>query len=190
MQPPIDGSPPGSPIPGILPARTLEWVAISFSKAWKWKVKGSCSVVSDSSRPHGLQPTRLLRPWDSPGRSTGVGYHCLLQEIQLVHPKGDQFWVFTGRTDAKAETPILWPPHAKSWLIGKDSDAGRDWGAGGEGDNRGWNGWKASLINGHEFKWTPGVGDGQGGLECCNSWGHKETRLSDWTKLNWGKKCF
>ena len=72
---PIDSSPPGSPIPGILQARTLEWVAISFSNAWKW----SCSVVSNSSRPHGLQPTRLLHPWDFPGKSTGVGCHFLLQ---------------------------------------------------------------------------------------------------------------
>ena len=72
---PIDGSPAGSPVPGILQARTLEWVAISFSNAWKW----SCSVVSDPQRPHGLQPSRLLRPWDLPGKSTGVGCHCLLQ---------------------------------------------------------------------------------------------------------------
>ena len=68
----IDGSPPGSLVPGILQARTLEWVAISFSNAWKWKVKVK-------SRPHGLQPTRLLRPWDFPGKSTGVGCHCLLR---------------------------------------------------------------------------------------------------------------
>ena len=72
---PIDGSPPGFPVPGILQARTLEWVAIAFSNAWKW----SRSVVFDSSRPHGLQPTRLLHPWDFPGKSTGVGCHCLLQ---------------------------------------------------------------------------------------------------------------
>ena len=70
----IDGSPPGSAVPGILQARILEWVAISFSNAWKW----SRSVVSDSSRPHGLQSTRLLCPWDFPGKSTGVGCHCLL----------------------------------------------------------------------------------------------------------------
>ena len=73
---PIDGSPPGSPVPGILQARTLEGFAISFSNAWKWK--WSHLVVSDSSRPHELQPTRLLRPWDFPGKSTGVGCHCLL----------------------------------------------------------------------------------------------------------------
>ena len=78
---PIDGSPPGSAIPGILQARTLEQVAISFSNAWSEKWKGSRSVVSDSWRPHGLQPTRLLRPWDFPGKSTGVGCHCLLRNM-------------------------------------------------------------------------------------------------------------
>ena len=83
---PIDGSPPGSPIPGILQARTLEWVAISFSNAWKWK--WSHSIVSNSLLPHGLQPTRLLRPWDFPGKSTGVGDHCLLHNaILLSHKK-------------------------------------------------------------------------------------------------------
>ena len=73
---PIDGSPPGSPVPGSFQARTLEWVAISFSNEWKWK--WSLSVVSNSQRPHGLQPTRLLRPWNFPGESTRVGRQCLL----------------------------------------------------------------------------------------------------------------
>ena len=80
---PTDGSPPGSPFPGILQARTLEWVAISFSNAWKWKVKGSRSVMPDSLQPHGRQPTRLLHPWDFPGKSTGVGCHCLLRMEML-----------------------------------------------------------------------------------------------------------
>ena len=75
--------PPGSPIPGILQARTLEWVAISFSNAWKWKVRVSCSVVSDSEGPHGLPSTRLLFPWDFAGKSTGVGCHCLLRALWL-----------------------------------------------------------------------------------------------------------
>ena len=74
---PIDGSPTGSPVHGILQARTLEWVAISFSNAWKWK--WSHSVVSNSPWPHGPQPSRLLHPWDFPGKSTGVGCHCLLR---------------------------------------------------------------------------------------------------------------
>ena len=79
---PIDSSPPGSPVPGILQARTLEWVAISFSNAWKW----SRAVMSDSVRPHGLQPTRFLRPWDFPGKSTGVGRQCLLHHLAQYPP--------------------------------------------------------------------------------------------------------
>ena len=103
--------------------------------------------------------------------------------IQPVHSKGDQSWVFFGRTDAKAETPILWPPHAKSWLIGKDSDAGRDWGQEEKGmtedEMAGWH----HQLNGHESEWTPGVGDGQGGLACCDSWGRKESDTTE--RLNW-----
>ena len=94
-----------------------------------------------------------------------------------------QSWVFIGMTDAKAETPILWPPHAKSWLIGKDSDAGRDW----RQEEKGMTedemvGWHHQLDR-HEFGWTPGVGDGQGGLACCKSWGRKESDTTEW--LNW-----
>ena len=105
------------------------------------------------------------------------------KEIQPVHSKGDQSWVLIGRTDAKAETPVLWPPHAKSWLIGKDSDAGRDWGHKETGTTEvemaGWH----HRLDGHEFEWTPGVGDGQGGLVCCDSRGHKESDTTEW--LNW-----
>ena len=75
---PIDGSPPGFPVPGILHARTLEWVAISFSNAWKWKVKVNSLSRVWPYQPHGLEPTSLLHPWDFPGKSTGVGCHCLL----------------------------------------------------------------------------------------------------------------
>ena len=96
------------------------------------------------------------------------------KEIQPVHPKGDHSWVFIGRTDAKAETPVLWPPHAKGWLIGKDPGAGRDWGQEEKGTTEdemaGWHHW----LNAHEFEWTLGVSDGQGGLACCDSWGRKE----------------
>ena len=112
------------------------------------------------------------------------------KEIQPVHPKGDQSWVFIGRTDGKAETPILWPPRAKSWLIGKDSDAGRDWGQEEKGTIEDemveWH----HRLDGRESEWTPGVGDGQGGLACCNSWGRKEsdtTEQLNWTELNWAQ---
>ena len=109
-------------------------------------------------------------------------------EIQPVHPKGDQSWVFIGRTDAEGETPILWPPHAKSWLIGKDPDAGKDCGQEEKGTTKDeMAGWHHGLDR-RESEWTPGVGDGQGGLACCNSWGRKEsdmTELLNWTELNW-----
>ena len=109
------------------------------------------------------------------------------KEIQPVHSEGDQPWDFFGRNDAKAETPVLWPPHAKSWLIWEDPDAGRDWGQEEKGmiedEMAGWH----HRLNGHEFGWTSGVGDGQGGLACCDSWGRKESdtteRLRNWTEL-------
>ena len=109
-----------------------------------------------------------------------------LQEIQPVHSKGDQSWVFFGRNDAKAETPVLWPPYAKSWLIGKDSDAGKDWRQEEKGmiedEKVGQHHW----LDGRESQWTPGVGDGQGGLACCDLWGCKEsdtTEQPNWTEL-------
>ena len=105
------------------------------------------------------------------------------KEIQQVHSKGDQSWVFFARTDAKAVTPILWPPHVKSWLIGKDSDAGRDWGQEKKGTTKDEMARWRDRLYGHEFGWNPGVGDGQGGLTCCDSWDHKESDTTE--QLNW-----
>ena len=110
------------------------------------------------------------------------------REIQPVHPKGNWSWIFIGRTDAEAETRILWPPDVKSWLIWKDPDVGKDW----RWEEKGmtedemvrWH----LLLNGHEFGWTLGVGDGQGGLVCCSSWGCKESDLTErlnWTEIAW-----
>ena len=102
------------------------------------------------------------------------------KEIQLVHPKGDQSWVFIGRTAAEAETLILWPPDVKRWPIGKDPDAGKDWGQEEKGMTEdemvGWHHW----LDGHRFGWTPGVGDGQGGLAYCCSWGCTESDTAEW----------
>ena len=114
---------------------------------------------------------RLLRVHWTARRSK----QSILKEIQP--------WIFIERTDAEAETPILWPPHAKSWLIGKYSDAGRDWGQEEKGTTEdemaGWHHW----LDGRESEWTPGVGDGQGGLACCSSWGRKELDTTE--RLNW-----
>ena len=116
------------------------------------------------------------------------------KEIQPVHSEGDQPWDFFGRNDAKAETSVLWPLHAKSWLIGKDSDDRRDWGTEEKGTTEdemaAWHHW----LDGREFEWTPGVGNGQGDLVYCDSWGCKESDLTErlkWTELNWKKqdKC-
>ena len=109
------------------------------------------------------------------------------REIQPVHPKGDQTWVFIRRTH-EVETPILRPPGGKNWCLGKDPDAGKDWGQEEkrttESEMAGWHHW----LNGHEFEQALGVGDGQGSLVCCSPWGHREsdtTEQLNWTDLNW-----
>ena len=114
---------------------------------------------------------RLLRvPWTARRSNQSI-----LKEISP--------WDFFGRNDAKAETPVLWPPHAKSWLIWKDSDAGRDWGQEEKGTTEdemaGWH----HRLDECEFEWCPGDGDGQGGLACCNSWSRRESDTTEW--LNW-----
>ena len=125
-----------------------------------------------------------LMPLNSQEKTLESPLDC--KEIQPVHSK-DQPWVFFGRNDAKAETPILWPPHVKSWLIEKDSDAGRDWGQEEkrttEDKMAGWH----HQLDGCESEWTPGVGNGQGGLACCDSWGRKELDTTEqliWSDLS------
>ena len=105
------------------------------------------------------------------------------KEIKPVNPKGNWSWLFIVRIDAEAETPILWQPDVKNWLVGKDPDAGQDWKQeekGMTGDEMaGWH----HRLDGHEFGWTPGVGDGQGSLVCCSPWGHKQSDTNEWP--NW-----
>ena len=138
---------------------------------WMWELdyKESWVMKNWCFWPVGLEKT-LESPLD-----------C--KEIQPVHPKGNQSWIFTGRTDAEAETPILWPPDAQNWLIGKDPDAGKDWRQEEKGarvdEIVGW----PHRLNVHEFGWTLGVGDGQGGLACCDSWGCDGLDMTE--RLNW-----
>ena len=105
------------------------------------------------------------------------------KEIQPVHSKGDQSWVFIGRTDVEAETPIFWPPDVKNWLIWKDPDAGKDRRRKEKGTAEseivGWH----HRLDGLEFEQARGVGDGQGSLACCRPWGHKESDRTE--QLNW-----
>ena len=139
----------------------------------------SSSVVLFSSCPQSIPvsgsfPMGQLFAWG--GLSIGVS--ALVSVLPMNMP-----WDFFGRSDAKAETPVLWPPHAKSWLIGKHSDAGRDWGHEEKGTTEdemaGWHHW----LDGCESEWTPGVGDGQRGLACCDPWGRKESDMTE--RLNW-----
>ena len=105
------------------------------------------------------------------------------KEIQAVHRKGNQSWIFIGRTDAEVETPVLWPPDVKNWLTGKDPDAGKDWRweeeRTTEDEMVGWHHW----LSRHEFEQALWMGDGQRGLACCGSWGHKESDTTE--RLNW-----
>ena len=105
------------------------------------------------------------------------------KEVQLVHPKGNQSWIFIGRTDAEADTPILWPPDVKNWLIWKDPDARQDWRQEEKGMTEdemvGWHHW----CDGHEFEQSLGVGDGQESLACYNPWGLKESDTTE--QLSW-----
>ena len=105
------------------------------------------------------------------------------REIKPVNPKGNQSWIFIGRTDAKAEATIIWPPDMKNWLTGKDPDAGKDWSQEEKGTTEDemvrWHHW----LNGPEFEQALGVDDGQERLACCISWGRKESDTTEW--LNW-----
>ena len=150
-----------------------------MQEAWLWSL-GQEDPLEKETATHFNTWTEEPRELQSIGSQKNWAWH------------GVQSWVFFGRNDAKAETPVLWPPHAKSWLIGKDSDAGRDWRQGEKGTTEdemaGWH----HQLNGREFEWTQGVGDGQGGLACCDSWGHKELDTTE--RLNWwlnnNKSCY
>ena len=150
----------------------------SSSHVWMWELE-----YKESWAPKNwcFWTAVLEKTLESPLDCQEIQPDC--QEIQPVHPKGDQSWVFTGRTDVEAETPKLWPPDVKSWLICKDPDAGKDWGQEEKGTTEdetvGWH----HQLNGHEFGWTLGAGDGQGGLACCSPWSRKESDMTEW--LNW-----
>ena len=106
------------------------------------------------------------------------------KEIQPVNPKGNQSWIFIGRSDTEADAPIIWPPDVKNWLTGKDPDSGEDWRQEDKGTIKDeivrWH----HRLDGQEFEQASGVGDGQGSLACCSPWGLRETWLSDWTTAN------
>ena len=139
-------------------------VSIYLANNWTWKNWGFRTLVLEKT---------LESPLDS-------------KEIQPVHPKENQCWIFIGRADAKAETPILWPPDAKNWLTVKDPDAGKDWRlekGTTEDEMVGWPHW----LDGYELEQARGVGAGQGSLVCCSSWCRKESDTTE--RLNWSKSA-
>ena len=171
---PMDSSLPGSSVHGILQARILEWVAISFSRrSSQPRNRMGVSCIAGRSLPVKLQ-----------GKPSLVWINENSKEIQPVYPKGDQSWVFFGGTDVEDETLILWLPDAKSWFVGIDPDAGKDWGQE-KKMTTGWDGWMASPT---QWTWVwvdTGSWDGQGGMACCGSWGHRESDITE--QLNWTK---
>ena len=120
------------------------------------------------------------------GKTLESPFDC--KEIKPIHPKGNQPWIFIGRTDAEAEAPILWPPDANSLFTGKDPDAGKDWRWEEKGMTEdkmvGWHHW----LNGHESEWAPGDSEGQEGLACCSPWGCKESDMTEWLNNNKSRK--
>ena len=158
----------------ILKSRDITWLTkvlpvkamVSSSHVWMWELDYKESWVP---RNWCFWTVVLEKTLESP-------LDC--KEIQPVNPKGIEYWIFIGRIDAEAETPILWPTDAKNWLIWKDPDAGNDlrWEKKGTTENEmaGWHHW----LNGHEFEF-----DGQGSLMYCSPWGHKESDMTEW--LNW-----
>ena len=137
----------------------------------------SFSVMFTSS-PHSLPSSES---WDLEIFTPKRCLVLLFSALRWCHPKGNQSWIFTGKTDVEAETPILWPPDVKNWLIWKDPDAGKDWRQEEKGvtENEmvGWH----HPLSGHEFEQTPGNSEGQGILVCWSSWSHKETQVNEWT---------
>ena len=145
--------------------------SFSSSHVWMWELDYKESWVPKNWYFWTVLLEKTLEsPWD-------------YKTIQPVRPKGKQSWIVIGRTNAEAETQTLWPPDVKNWLNGKDPDAGKDWmweeKETTEDEMAGWH----HRLDGREFEWTPGAGDGQGGLACCSSWGRKELDMTE--QLNW-----
>ena len=176
-----------SSVLGILQARTLEWIAISFSRRSSWP-RNRTQVSHIAGRlftDWAHKESQVLKNWCF---LTAVLEKTLerpldWKEIKPVNPKGNQPWIFIGRTYAEAETPILRPDDAKNQLIGKDPDVGKDWRWEEkeitEDEMIGWH----HCLDGHESEQAPGVGDGQGSQACCSPWGRKQSGMTEWLNL-------
>ena len=186
----------------VLPLRLAKLKSLGFNTGrlappqWLWATmwlnyphaqgqrRGSAFLHWSNQSPRRLSTKELMLLNSGDGEDSWESFG--LKEIQPVNPKGNQCWMFIGRPHAEAETPILWPPDAKNWLIGKDSDPGKYWRQEEKGTTEdemvGWH----HQLNGHELEQAPGVGEGQGSLACWSPWGHKEKDAIEW--LNWYKQ--
>ena len=156
---------------------------LDFKKAEEPGIKLPTSIES-SKKQESSRKTSTSALLTTPERIYSWENPLDCKEIQPVNPKGNPSWIFIERMMLKLKLPILWPPDMKNWLIGKDSDAGKDWRQEEKGMKKdemvGWH----HRLNGHEFEQTPGVGDGQGGLEFCSPWGCKESDTTEWLNSN------
>ena len=168
----MDCSPPGSSVHGIFQGRTLSGLPFPSPGEWMWKLEYKESWVPKNWC---FWTMVLEKTLESP-------LDC--KEIKLVNPKGNQSWIFTGSTDAEAETPILWPPNVKNWLTGKDPNAGKDWRQGEKGTTEDEMVGRNHRFNGHEFELTLADSEGQESLVCCSPWGYKELDTTEWLNNN------
>ena len=159
---------------GVVCRSLLQWLTFcQNSPLWPIHLGWPCMAWLIASLSY-ASPFATTRHWSMKGIHESP---LNSKEIKTVNPRGNLPWIFIGRTDAEAEAPVLWPPDTKSWLTGKDSDAGEDWGQekGMTEDKMvGWHHW----LNGHEFEQTLGDGEGQGSLACCSPWCLKELDLT------------
>ena len=153
-------------------------VHVSLSVWFPWCVCPAVGLLGHMAVPNWCFWTMVLE------KTLESSLDC--KEIKPVNPKGNQSWIFIGRNDAEAETPILWPPDVENWLTGKDPDAGKDWGPEKKGMTEDEMVGQHYWLNGREFEQALGVADGQGSLVCCHPWGCKEldtTEQQNWTEL-------
>ena len=199
---PMDCSLLGSSVHGIFQARVLDWGAIAFSNDQpRQHIRKQRHYFADKgpySQSYGFSSSHVWM-WELDYKECWApknwcfwtvvlektlesNLDCI--ELQPVTPKGNQSWIFIGRTDAEAEPPIFWPPNVKNWLIGKDPDAGTDWRQEEKGMTEDEMVGRHHWLDGHEFELARGVGAEQGSLACYSPWGHRESHiLSNWIEL-------
>ena len=170
-------------------AKSEKWIELLFSIVWKFKLRKKWPFQHMKNEKQ-INYIWILKTFSHlysiNNKHTDYFQTFDSKEIKPVHPRENHHWIFIGRTDTETKAPILWPPDVKSWLIGKDHAAGKDWRREEKGMTEdeivGWHHW----LNGHEFEQASGDAEGQGSLVCCNPWGYKQLDMTEW----WNNKYF